>query len=142
MCAARLSEDLTHFVSEPKQLFLADEPAWARAGVTDGPYLYTAQDGGLYMIWSNFDENGYVIALAHAKDGTVDGAWEHCETPLYAKNLRPGYDAAGGHAMLFATKEGAMKIAFHSPNETTADDFEHIVLKDIAEENGLIRIVD
>jgi len=142
MCAAKLSDDLTRFVSEPAQLFLANEPQWTRAGVTDGPYLYTAETGELYMIWSNFDEKGYVIALAHAKDGKVDGEWEHVPQPLYAKGLRPGYDAAGGHAMIFHTKEGEPKIVFHSPNETTESDFEHIVIKDLAEENGLIRIVD
>ena len=36
MCAARLSEDFTHFVSEPIHLFYAKDPAWARLGVTDG----------------------------------------------------------------------------------------------------------
>lgn len=142
MCAAKLSDDLTHFISEPVQLFLADEPEWARAGVTDGPYLYTTEKGTLLMIWSNFDEKGYVIAQARAKEGRVDGEWEHIPQKLYAKGLRPGYDAAGGHAMIFRTKEGALKIVFHSPNETTENDFEHVVLKDLEEKDGLLHIAE
>lgn len=142
MCAVRLAEDFTHFEGEIKTLFYANEPAWAKAGVTDGPYLYKTDKGTLYMIWSNFDEKGYVIALVRSKTGKVDGEWEHVPQPLYARDLRPGYTSAGGHAMIFVTKEGEKKIVFHSPNETTADDFEHIVIKDIIEENDVIRIGD
>lgn len=138
MCAAKLANDLTHFVSEPVELFRADDPQWAVSGVTDGPYLYTTAQGTLYMIWSNFNKDGYVVALARATEGRIDGRWEQ-EGLLYAKDLRPGF-LEGGHAMIFMTKDGDMKLVFHSPNSATADDYEHVVLLDLIERNDRIEI--
>ena len=37
--AAKLSEDFTHFISEPMELFRAKDPAGACGGVTDGCFL-------------------------------------------------------------------------------------------------------
>lgn len=138
MCAARLAPDLSHFVSEPVQLFLARDAKWATKGVTDGPYLYTTDRGTLYMIWSNFNADGYVVALARAKDGRIRGEWEQ-QGLVYAPNLRPGY-AEGGHAMIFQTKEGDWKLSFHSPNQRTADDYEHVVLLPLVERDDRIEV--
>ena len=58
MAAAKLSDDLTYFISEPIELFRADEPEWAKHGVTDGCFMYKTEDNQLLMLWSNFDKNG------------------------------------------------------------------------------------
>jgi len=47
MAAAKLSDDLTHFISEPIELFRADDPSWAKSGVTDGCWMYRTSDGQL-----------------------------------------------------------------------------------------------
>ena len=55
---AKMSPDLTVLVSEPMELFRADEPAWAVRGVTDGCFMYTTKQGELLMLWSNFTTDG------------------------------------------------------------------------------------
>ena len=44
--------------------------------------------------------------------------------------------------MIFVTKQGEKMIVVHRPNETTAEDFEHIVIKNLIEENDVLRIGD
>ena len=73
MDAARLSPDLTHLVSEPKELFRADSPLWTSHGVTDGCFIHTLNDGKIIMLWSNFDDDGYCVCIAHSKENTIDG---------------------------------------------------------------------
>lgn len=141
MAAAKLSEDFTHFITEPVQLFLAKEPEWTTSGVTDGPYMYTTDSGELQMIWSNFSEKGYVVAVAKSESGLVTGPWTHRKELLYQKDLRPDFKTDGGHAMIFADKEGKLKLALHGPNHRTDDgDFEHLQLFDLVEENGELKI--
>ncbi len=136
MCAARLADDFTHFVSEPIQMFLARDPDWAASGVTDGPYLYTTDAGKLCMIWSNFNKDGYVVAKAHSENGKIDGRWAQ-DGLLYAKDLRPGW-GEGGHAMIFKTNEGQLLLSFHSPNSRRDADFEHAVFLPLREtEDGI-----
>lgn len=140
MAAAKLSEDFSHFISEPVELFFANEPEWAIRGVTDGPYIYKTGDN-LEMIWSNFDENGYAVGVSRSSNGKIDGKWTHRKELLYAKDLRTGFDCDGGHAMIFPTKEGGFKLSLHSPNRAIDGAFEHIVLFDLVEKNGTIEIV-
>ena len=85
MAAAKLSEDLTHFISEPIELFRADEPAWAKSGVTDGCFMYKTKDNQLLMLWSNFNKDGYCEAIARSKNGKIDGEWVHDEELLFSK---------------------------------------------------------
>jgi beta-xylosidase len=132
--AARLSEDLTHFVSEPIELFKANEPAWAAAGVTDGCWMYTTKEGELLMVWSNFDAQGYVVAVARSSNGRLDGEWIHEEKLLYSKAMTGEYD--GGHAMILTDPSGQMYLSFHSPNSAVGDRHEKPVLLAIREENG------
>lgn len=140
MAAAKLSEDLSHFISEPIELFFANEPDWAIRGVTDGPYIYKVGDN-LEMLWSNFDENGYAVGVSRSSNGKIDGEWIHRKELLYAKDLRPGFDCDGGHAMIFPSKDGGFKLSLHSPNRAVDGAFEHIVLFDLVEKNGTIEIV-
>jgi GH43 family beta-xylosidase len=140
MAAAKLSDDLTHFISEPIQLFLAREPEWATNGVTDGPYMYRHDDGKLEMVWSNFSKRDYVVAVAQSSNGRLDGKWTHRDHLLYQKNLRPEWTTDGGHAMIFKAKDGKTKITFHGPNYRTPYDFEHLQIYDLEVVNGTIEI--
>ncbi len=132
--AAKLSDDLTHFISEPIELFKANEPSWAIQGITDGCWIYTTQEGELLMLWSNFDAHGYVVAVARSSNGRLDGEWIHEEKLLYSKYMTGTYD--GGHAMIFTDADGQMYLAFHSPNTATDDRKERPVFLAIKEEDG------
>ena len=132
--AAKLSEDLTHFVSEPFELFRADEPAWAVMGVTDGCFLHTTAEGDLLMLWSNFDAQGYVVAVARSSNGRLDGEWIHEEKLLYSKAMTGEYD--GGHSMLFTAHDGQTYLSFHSPNGPVGERRETPVFLAVKEENG------
>lgn len=134
MAAAQLSKDLTRLITEPVELFRADGPPWAAAGVTDGCFLYTAQDGGLIMTWSNFDRDGYCVAVARSGNGYIDGQWIHDEAPLYSQKTWGAYD--GGHAMVFTGFDGHMYLAMHSPNTPVDGRMEKPVFIPVEEKDG------
>ena len=117
MAAAKLSSDLSRFISEPIQLFRATDAPWARSGVTDGCFMYTASNGELLMLWSNFGEDGYSVGVARSDNGRLDGNWTNDPEPIYSKTLHGTYD--GGHPMLFRSIEGALYMSIHSPNTDT-----------------------
>lgn len=132
--AAKLSEDLTHFISEPMELFKANEPEWAAAGVTDGCWMYTTKEGELLMVWSNFDAFGYTVAVARSSNGRLDGEWIHEKELLYSKAMTGEYD--GGHAMIFTGPDGQMYLSFHSPNAAVGSRKERPVFLAIEEKDG------
>ena len=119
MMAAKLSDDLTSFVSEPILLFRATDPGRGNRKVTDGPFLYKTENGRLTMIWSNMNDNGYCVNVAFSSNGRPDGKWRHRPTPLYEKTSGR---ADGGHGMLFTAPDGALTLSIHSPNESTETD--------------------
>lgn len=131
--AAKLSDDLTHFISEPFELFKARDPAWAVAGVTDGCWMYTTREGDLLMVWSNFDALGYTVAVARSSNGRLDGEWIQ-EGLLYSKYMTNQYD--GGHGMIFIDVDGQMYLSFHSPNSATGERKEKPVFLAIEEKGG------
>jgi beta-xylosidase len=131
--AARLSDDLTHLISEPIELFKADAPLWATRGVTDGCWMYTTREGELLMLWSNFDEHGYCVGVARSSNGRLDGEWIQ-EERLYSRCMTGGYE--GGHAMIFTDVDGQMYLSFHSPNGRVGDRHETAVFLAIREEDG------
>ena len=135
---AKLSEDFTHFVTAPKHMFFARDVEWARHGVTDGAYPFVLDSGRLGLIWSNFSENGYVVATAYSKNGTLNGPWIHAENPLYERNARPEFTYDGGHGMLFLKKDGKFALALHSPNDSSVA-YERVTLFEVAEtENEIL----
>lgn len=138
MAVAKLSDDLTHMITEPKEIFRADSPAWTNKRVTDGCFLRTLADGKLIMLWSNFDEDGYCIALAHSQNGEVDGTWEQETAPLYKRGTLDGHD--GGHGMVFTDVDGKQYICCHSPNKPCETCRERTVLIPVREENGTLAI--
>ena len=136
MDVAKLSDDLTHLISEPVEIFRADNPQWATKGVTDGCFMHTLRDGKLIMIWSNFDKDGYCIGIAHSKTGDIDGQWVQEDKPLYKKGVFDCYD--GGHGMIFADTDGKQYICCHSPNSPKEECNERTVLIEIIEKDGTL----
>ena len=137
MAAAKLSEDLTHFISEPVELFRADDPSWSKAQVTDGCWMYRTEDGQLLMLWSNSDSAGYCVGIARSVDGRVDGIWTQDHELLYSRNIT-GMKYDGGHGMLFYDTDGQMYLSIHSPNRSGMDRLETPVFIPVREENGTI----
>ncbi|MBQ3151562.1 MAG: family 43 glycosylhydrolase [Clostridia bacterium] len=119
MDAVKLSDDLSHFISEPVQLFKAKDPVWTDSFVTDGPFLYRTKYGKLLMLWSNNCDSGYCVGIAKSSDGTPDGKWLQSTTPVYKRNAKNTYD--GGHGMLFETLDGKLMMCIHSPNSRKDD---------------------
>lgn len=113
--AAKLSDDLTHFISEPIELFKATDAKWAITQITDGCFMHTSKDGDLCMIWSNFDgADAYCVGVAKSDNGKVDGNWIQEERAMFSTRYTGGYD--GGHGMLFTDTDGTLYMSIHSPN--------------------------
>ncbi len=139
MDAVRLSDDLTTMVGDPITLFRADAIPDLKMGVTDGPFLYTTEKGELRMLWSTFPQNDYVVAVAGAP--AITGPWEQ-KGILYERNAKPDFTYEGGHAMIFKTFDGKMKLSLHSPNGNRGGVHEHLLLLDIEEKDGELVLVN
>ncbi len=134
--AAKLSDDLTHFISEPFELFAANEPSWATGNVTDGCWMYTTEDGQLLMLWSNTSKWGYCVGISRSSNGRLDGKWTHDEKLLFSKEYTGDYD--GGHGMLFKALNGQTYLAVHSPNSEKAGRKETPIFVPVVEKNGTL----
>ena len=112
MCYARLSDDFTHLVGEPKLMFSASDYPFVNkfAGdnyITDGPFLYRCKDGSLLLMWSSVGENAYFESLLKSDNGEIDGKWVE-------SNMLFGTD--GGHGMVFTAFDGRLMLSLHAPN--------------------------
>lgn len=136
MACAKLSKDLTSFISEPVELFRADDAPWATQGITDGCWVYRCKDDSLIMLWSNLDKNGYCIGMAKSASGSVTGPWQQQEELLYSKESLGDYD--GGHGMIFEDYDGKLWLSLHSPNAGSAARQETPLFIPIKEENGTL----
>ena len=135
-CAAKLSDDFTHFISEPMELFRAYDAKWSWAGVTDGCFMYTNADGELLMLWSNNDSSGYCVAVSKSSNGRIDGEWIHDNTlPMLFSGTMTGFD--GGHGMIFTDFDGQMYLVIHSPNDWGGDS-SRMTIMPIIERNGML----
>ena len=115
MAAAMLSEDFTHFISEPIELFRADAPEWAKENhVTDGCFIYKTKSGKLLMIWSYFYDSGYCVGVAETDNGKLNGKWTQQEKLLFSKEMLDGVD--GGHGMIFEDADKKIYLCIHSNN--------------------------
>ena len=117
MSVAKMSDDLTKLISDPKDIFMGTDAPWAKERITDGPWIYTMQDGSLIMLWSNFDVNGYACGMALNKTGKPDGKWQQLSGPLFSKSISGNYD--GGHGMIFKDINGKLYLSVHSPNNNS-----------------------
>ena len=115
--AMPLTDDLRAPAGEPRLLFRASEAKWATpvqhssgisGYVTDGPFLWRDQEGGLLCLWSSFSKTGYTQGLALSESGEITGPF---------RQLAPLFSRDGGHGMLFRDKDGEVRLALHRPNE-------------------------
>ena len=133
MMAAKLSMDLSEMISEPIELFRANEPLWEVASITDGCWLYRCKNGELLMLWSNFNAAGYCVAIARSENGKMDGEWTHDRELLYSKR---GREFDGGHGMIFTALNGSKYLALHAPNSPVGERKEKPIFIKIQEKNG------
>ena len=113
MMLVELSEDLSSFAGDPKELFLASSvgPDWH---VTDGPCLYRSEvSKHLFMFWSNFGTDGYSVYVKESATGSVKGPWVN-RGKLFGKN--------GGHGMVFKDREGQFRFTLHQPNSPRGEE--------------------
>lgn len=136
MACAKLSEDLTKLISEPVELFRADDALWAEDVITDGCWVYRCQDDSLIMLWSNWDANGYCVGMVKSPSGEVTGPWEQVEQRLFSKESLGKYD--GGHGMIFSDYNGKLWLAVHSPNNISAGRPETPIFIPIKEEDNML----
>ena len=136
------SGDLRHWIKSEKELVVIPSECcgdeWAKNGVTDGCFMYKTKDNQLLMLWSNFNKDGYCVAIARSKNGKVDGEWVHDEKLLFSKETFGQYD--GGHGMIFTDVDGQMYLSIHSPNAPVGDRMEKPVIIPVFEECGTIVI--
>lgn len=135
VCAIPLTEDLRVAAGEPFLLFRASEAKWSRVMhhssgvdgcVTDGPFLWRLEDGGLLCLWSGFSEQGYAQGVAKSDNGEIDGRFTQI-APLFLED--------GGHGMVFRTLEGRLCLTLHSPNKSLQ---ERPVFRYLKEEQGTL----
>lgn len=140
MAAAKLSCDLTHFISEPVVLFRSNNHFWTKGNVTDGCFMYRTAEGRLIMLWSNFARSGgYAVGMAVSDNGKPDGKWIHHPNSFYKKSRTFPLD--GGHPMIFETVEGQLLMSIHSPNSCGDGLFETAVFIPVEEIGNTIRLV-
>lgn len=136
ICCMKLTKDLMATISEPILLFHASDAPWSYHSimtsisndkgqyVTDGPFLYKAENGELLMLWSSYTEKEYAIGIARSVSGKIVGPWNHDRLPLKLKD--------GGHGMLFKTFDGKLMLTVHSPNVTPYERPIFIPMKDVS----------
>lgn len=112
--AVPLTDDL-RAAEAPRLLFRASDAPWVKradpadvdaGNVTDGPELFRTRTGTLLMLWSSYDENGYVQSVARSRSGGIEGPWEQ---------LAPLVRADSGHGMLFRRFDGTLMMVLHRP---------------------------
>ncbi|GAB2572052.1 glycoside hydrolase family 43 protein [Gracilibacillus alcaliphilus] len=114
--AIPLKSDLTAAVGEPIHLFKASDAPWIyqekipsnkrTVYVSDGCQLYKTKSGSLVMLWSSYNNEGYVQTIARSKSGKLYGPWEQ---------LDPLVQDDSGHGMMFQTFEGVWLLILHQP---------------------------
>lgn len=140
ICAARLSDDLTHTVGEPTVLFRAKDSGWSRSPVwntgereifiTDAPFVADL-DGQKVILWSSWSDQtsaSYAVGVAYPKAGVLGGVYTHEQVALPQKDC--------GHAMTFYDLNGQPRICFHEHNSEEGN--ERAVIYRIGTENGKV----
>lgn len=137
---APMSDDLTHFIDDPKVMFEADAAPWSNYGICEAPWMYKCEDGTLLMLWSNNTDQGtYSVGVAKSSNGRLNGEWTHYTTPLFtADNSNIYCRIAGGHGMIFKSLDGRMYLSVHTPNNDKSN--LGLTLIPIVESEGAIRV--
>lgn len=124
----QLSKDLKKAVGSPVKMFDA-KTSISNSGVTryvtDGPEIYQAADGNLFLLWSTFvqtdgsDTDKYVQLQFRSRNKKLVGAtWEYNEiySTLYGAGTSGTNDFDGGHGMIFSGFDGVDYLILHTPN--------------------------
>ena len=142
---AELSDDLVSIAGEPQRLFASDEVPLSRQAPhsitwegkkckrygSDAPFVQELSSGALFLTWSPYLSNHYVVLGALSQSGSVYGPWEHLDTPVFEDN--------GGHAMFFDDVNGKRIMCIHAPERNL---LERAHLYHMAEADGVLKIVD
>lgn len=117
--AIRLKEDLTETIGDPIHLFKGSDAPWLNEErkpgthhtvyITDGCQTYRTKDGQLLMLWSSFNNEGYVQTIARSKSGKLEGPWEQLDPLVYSNS---------GHGMMFETFDGELMLILYHPSNT------------------------
>ena len=132
--AVRLKDDLTGVYpgAEHVKLFSARDHKASDDGVTDGCWMYKANNGDLVMLWSKYVNGKYTIITSRSTSGKVLGEWTHDEGTLFAND--------GGHAMIFTDFDGNLRIAFHENSGKKG--YEIPVIYYLEDDDGILTIKD
>ena len=118
---AELTDDLVEIKGKPQLLFTSDEAPLSfekphhinylgretkRYG-SDAPFVQKLSSGTLFLTWSPYLEDNYVVLGVMSKSGSIYGPWEHLDSPLF--------DGNGGHAMFFDDADGRKIMCIHAP---------------------------
>jgi len=77
--------------------------------LSDGPSLFTLDNGVLMMLWSSWYRGSYAVGAAVSRTGDIYGPWTHYSTPLVPDNA--------GHGMVFTAYDGTTYYLLHYPND-------------------------
>ncbi len=116
MEALPLADDLSAAAGQPIYLFKASDAPWIDGErtpnasenhyVTDGPEMWRTKDGHLLMIWSSYNNEGYVETVARSTTGTLKGPWVQLD-PIVLND--------SGHGMLFRAFDGQLMLCIGQP---------------------------
>jgi GH43 family beta-xylosidase len=141
---SELEEDLTAMKGDPIRLFASDEVPISKAtphNITwegrrtkrygsDAPFVQRLPGGALYLTWSPYLDDHYVVLGAISKSGNIFGPWEHLDTPLFEDD--------GGHAMFFNDAIGRKIMCIHAPERHM---LERAHLYHMAEDENYLKIL-
>lgn len=141
---SELTEDLTAMKGDSIRLFASDEVPISKATPhnttwegrrikrygSDAPFVQRLPGGALYLTWSPYLDDHYVVLGAISKSGNIFGPWEHLDTPLFEDN--------GGHAMFFNDAIGRKIMCIHAPERHM---LERAHLYHMAEDENYLKIL-
>lgn len=118
---SELTDDLVSTKGEPTRLFASDEVPLSRDNPheivwegkktkrygSDAPFVCRLSSGALFLTWSPYLKDKYVVLGAISKSGNIYGPWEHLPEPIFADN--------GGHAMFFEDASARKLMCIHAP---------------------------
>ena len=128
MMVHELSEDLSHFISEPVEIFDKDDSnvTWSKGGPTEGACTFTTPSGKLLVLWSSFCEGhsekfrkmgfedmDYGTAIAFSNSGSIYGPYEQENVMITPPNM--------GHVSLFRRFDGQLMLAAHYPDDDNCE---------------------
>lgn len=144
ICCAELNDELAGIVGEPWRIFASNEVPLSKVAPnplpyggkrvirygSDAPFVQKLSDGRLFLTWSPYLKDHYVVLGAISESGKICGPWTHLDVPVFEDD--------GGHAMFFKNKEGKVCMALHAP-ERPPRERAHIF--EMCEKDGRLEIV-